>query len=140
MRKLKELGKIKGEKYLSAPPIASTISLQSFIGGGNGLGSRPRIKPKSTWKRRPSSLRRRLSRCLQTKVTVTSICTPDHVSLVSTRTPKTLNNVVYSVCKFEERGTQLPTTLFPTGLLRNGKIKALIQVAWCISKLFNVHD
>lgn len=53
------------ENYLSAPPIASTISLQSFIGGGNGLGSRPRIKPKSTWKRRPSSLSRRLSRCLQ---------------------------------------------------------------------------
>lgn len=51
--------------YLSAPPIASTISLHSFMGGGNGLGSLPRIKPKSTWKRRPSSLRRRLSRCLQ---------------------------------------------------------------------------
>lgn len=51
--------------YLSAPPIASTISLQSFIGGGNGLGSRPRMKPKSTWKRPPSSRRRRLSRCLQ---------------------------------------------------------------------------
>jgi hypothetical protein len=38
--------------------------LQSFIGGGNGLGSRPRIKPKSTWKRLPSFLRRRLSKCL----------------------------------------------------------------------------
>lgn len=51
--------------YLSAPPMASTISLHSFIGGGNGFGSRPRIKAKSTWKRRPSSVRRRLSRCLE---------------------------------------------------------------------------
>jgi len=45
--------------------MASTISLHSFIGGGNGFGSRPRIKAKSTWKRRPSSVRRRLSRCLE---------------------------------------------------------------------------
>ena len=51
--------------YLSAPPMASTISLHSFIGGGNGFGSRPRMKAKSTWKRHPSSLRRRLSRCLE---------------------------------------------------------------------------
>lgn len=58
---------IQWELYLSAPPIASTISLQSFIGGGNGLGSRPRIKPKSTWKRPPSFLRRRLSKCLPKK-------------------------------------------------------------------------
>lgn len=54
-------------KYLSAPPIASTISLQSFIGGGKGFGSRPSIKPKSTWKRRPSSCSSRLSRCLWTE-------------------------------------------------------------------------
>lgn len=58
---------------LSAPPMASTISLQSFIGGGNGLGSLPSIKPKSTWKRRPSSLRRRLSRCLHNKILIHSI-------------------------------------------------------------------
>lgn len=36
-----------------APPIASTISLQSFIGGGKGFGSLPKINPKSTWNKFP---------------------------------------------------------------------------------------
>jgi hypothetical protein len=30
-------------KAESAPPIASTISLHNFIGGGNGFGSRPKM-------------------------------------------------------------------------------------------------
>ena len=44
--------------------VRLTISLLSFIGGGKGLGSLPRMYPKSTWMRCPCSERRRLSRCL----------------------------------------------------------------------------
>ena len=46
----------------SAPPIASTISLHSFIGGGKGFGSRPSMYPKSMWKSAPSDRSIRLSR------------------------------------------------------------------------------
>lgn len=38
---------------LCVPPIPSTISLFSFIGGGRGFGSRPKIYPKSMWKSLP---------------------------------------------------------------------------------------
>eukprot|EP00966_Prymnesium_polylepis_P263122 6077578-Prymnesium_polylepis.1 len=48
--------------FESAPPMASTISLQSFMGGGKGLGSRPRMYPKSMWKRAPFERSIKLSR------------------------------------------------------------------------------
>lgn len=86
--------------YLSCPPIATTISLQSFIGGGNGFGSRPRMKPKSTWKRRPSSVRRRLSRCLWTKET--SVLT------------KALQIVIYKTGLEVEKSTYFPGELSRT--------------------------
>ena len=37
------------------PPIAATISWQMRIGGGNGLGSSPKMKPKSMWKSAPAT-------------------------------------------------------------------------------------
>ncbi len=37
------------------PPIASTISLLSFIGGGIGFGSLPKMYPKSTWNTLPET-------------------------------------------------------------------------------------
>ena len=50
-------------KYsLSVPPMASTISLHSFIGGGKILGSRPMMNPKSMWNILPSGASIRLSR------------------------------------------------------------------------------
>lgn len=44
-------------KNLFCPPMALIISEVSFIGGGIGFGSRPSIKPKSTWNILPKIMR-----------------------------------------------------------------------------------
>mmetsp|Transcript_11372 Transcript_11372/g.36330 ORF Transcript_11372/g.36330 Transcript_11372/m.36330 type:complete len:214 (+) Transcript_11372:157-798(+) len=47
-----------------SPPMPTSISFVSRIGGGFHFGSRPKMYPKSTWNRWPVGLSMMLSRCL----------------------------------------------------------------------------